>query len=31
MSRVITDERAKTTTAAPTAIADDVLDWISRR
>lgn len=26
-----TDEDAKTTTAAPTAIADDVLDWISRR
>jgi hypothetical protein len=26
-----TDERVKTTAAAPTAIADDVLDWISRR
>lgn len=26
-----TDERAKTTAAAPTVIADDVLDWISRR
>ena len=25
------DERAKTTAAAPNTIADDVLDWISRR